>query len=88
MASNATNKRHADLVDRMASALGIDLEEKIMQGQLQIDTLGDAVLRCTGCADPEACERWLAEQEGVAAKGPEMCRNSDLFELLKQGKNA
>ena len=88
MASNLTNKRHADLVDRMAHALGVDLEEKIMQGQLQIDTLGDAVLRCTGCTDPEGCERWLAVQEGVAAEGPEMCRNADLFELLKRGKHA
>ena len=88
MTANLTNKRHADLFDRMASALGIDLEEKIMQGQLQIDTLGDAVLRCTGCSDPQGCERWLAVQEDVAAEGPEMCRNTDLFKLLKRGKHA
>lgn len=87
MPANLTYKRHADLVDRMANALGLDLEEKIMEGKLQIDTLGDAVLRCTGCTDPTACEGWLATVEGVAPEAPGMCRNVDLFELLKQGKH-
>ena len=87
MSANLTNKRHADLVDRMATTLGLDLEEKMMEGQLQIDTLGDAVLRCTGCSDPDGCERWLAEQTGIAPDSPPMCRNADLFDLLKQGKH-
>lgn len=87
MPANLTYKRHADLVDRMANALGLDLEEKIMEGKLEIDTLGDAVLRCTGCTDPGACEHWMETVDGVVAEAPGMCRNADLFELLKQGKH-
>lgn len=88
MINNLTKKRHADLVDRMANTLGLDLEEKIMQGKLEIDTLGEAVMRCTGCADPDACEQWLAAQEGTApAAAPGLCRNADLFEMLKRGKH-
>ena len=86
MTANFTHRRHADLVDRMANTLGVDLEEKIFEGQLQIDTLGDAVLQCTGCRNPEGCERWLAEQKGTADEAPGMCRNADLFDLLKEGR--
>lgn len=87
MSMNLNRNRHADLVDRMANSLGIDLEEKILEGQLQIDTLGDAVLSCTGCSDPDGCERWLESREGVAHDAPAMCRNGELFKLLKQGKH-
>lgn len=79
-------RRHADLVDRMASALGLDLEEIMMAGQLQIDTLGDAVLSCTGCSNPEGCEHWLDMQTGTAAAAPAICRNSEMFDLLRAGK--
>lgn len=92
MATTPNLKRHADLVDRMATTLGIDLEGKMMEGALQIDTLGDVVLACTGCSDPEGCDRWLAthEGEGQAEIGtaPGMCRNSDVFALLKKGGRA
>ena len=87
MTANLTYRKHADLVDRMANTLGLDLEEKAMEGKLQIDTLGDAVLHCKGCSDPEGCERWLAAQTGTAEEAPGMCRNADLFELLKEGKS-
>ena len=86
MTARLTHKRHADLVDRMATTLGLDLEEKIMEGKLQIDSLGDVVLRCTGCTDPEGCEAWLDAQGGDAPEAPGMCRNADLFEMLKKGK--
>ncbi|MBS0123886.1 hypothetical protein KB874_07025 [Aestuariicoccus sp. KMU-90] len=70
----------------MASAQGIDLEEQILRGHFSISDLEDAVLRCTGCAAPEACEHWLAAQEGVAAATPDYCRNAALFaELARQG---
>ena len=88
MTNRLTLRRHTDLVDRMASSLGLDLEEVIMAGQLQFDTLGDAVLNCTGCSNVEGCEHWLAMQDGTAAAAPEMCRNADLFARLKAGKSA
>ena len=87
MTLNLNRNRHADLVDRMGRALGLDLEEKIMAGKLQIDTLADAVLSCTGCSDPDRCERWLADRDAPVDDAPGMCRNRDLFELLRQGKH-
>jgi hypothetical protein len=88
MTTNSTIKRHADLVDRMANAQGVDLEEAAMEGRLAMDTLTDAVLACTGCANPEDCEAWLAAQSGVAAETPGYCRNANLFATLKTGGRA
>lgn len=86
MQSTSTLKRHIDLVDRMANTMGVDLEEKIMAGQMRPSDLSDAVLACTGCANPEACGHWLAAQGGSAEAGPDYCRNGDLFSFLKAGK--
>ncbi|MCZ7676821.1 MAG: DUF6455 family protein [Roseovarius sp.] len=78
-------QRHAELMERMATALGLDLDVKIMEGQLDIEALDDAVLRCTGCADPDGCDHWLAAQQGIAAGAPGTCRNLTLFDMLKRG---
>ncbi|MEB8388101.1 DUF6455 family protein [Rhodobacteraceae bacterium KMM 6894] len=91
MSDPQTLREHAALVDRMSGAAGVDLEEMILRGQLQIDTLGDAVLACTGCANPEGCRHWLDRQErtgDVAETSPGFCRNTDLFRALKQGDGA
>lgn len=87
MQSTYTLKRHAALVDRMANTLGVDLEQKIIEGQMQFDALGDMILACTGCANPHACEYWLDENRHETAEAaPEYCRNGGLFALLKDGK--
>jgi hypothetical protein len=78
MLSNLTLKRHADLVDRMATAQGVDLEESMMAGHLTPGELGDAVLACTGCAAPEACEHWLAAHD-AGESAPGYCRNTELL---------
>ena len=65
---------HANILDRMAAAQGLDLDESVMAGHLTPDELGDAVLACTGCAAPEACERWLTAHE-VRDAIPSYCRN-------------
>lgn len=81
MQNRITLKRHADLVDRMAAAQGIDLEETIMAGHLTPGELGDAVLTCTGCAAPDACEHWLATHE-AGESAPAYCRNGELLAEL------
>lgn len=86
MLSQKLLRRHADLMDRMAKALGLDLEELILMGQLEVATVGDAVLACTGCTDAEGCDRWLAMQKGPASETPPVCRNSKLFSDLKAGR--
>ena len=85
MQSQATLKRHAALVDHMAQARGIDLEEEILRGKMTFTDLEDAVLRCTGCTRPDACEHWLAAQTGPVTESPAFCRNDDLFGTLGKG---
>lgn len=75
-------KRAAGLVDRMASALGIDLEEEALRGHLAAEELPDAVLRCATCSDPEACSKWLDKLEGKADAPPVYCRNAAMFHAL------
>ncbi|NIY96262.1 hypothetical protein HC022_08370 [Salipiger sp. HF18] len=76
-------KRHAMLVDHMATTLGLDLEEQMMRGRLSLSQLEDAVLNCTGCTQPCACEQWLGAQAETAPDAPDYCRNAALFENLR-----
>jgi hypothetical protein len=86
MPDRLTLKRHAGLVDRMATTLGVDLEEATMRGRLPVEELSDVVLSCTGCTDPTACEHWLDDHEGgVAEHAPGYCRNRDRLEGLRAG---
>ncbi len=86
MPQTKTIKRHADLVDRMARTLGMDLDEEVYAGQLDPETLCDTVLRCTGCTDPDGCEAWMAAQAGPVEATPIMCRNGEVFAALKAGR--
>ncbi len=88
MTNPITLRRHTALMDRMASVLGLDLEEAAIAGQLQIDTLGDAVLACTRCTTADGCERWLDMQTQTVPAAPNTCRNENLFARLKAGKFA
>lgn len=85
MQSDNILKRHAALVDRMAGTLGLDLEESALRGELSVDEIGDAVLACTGCTQPGACEHWLEAQGSVAQHPPGYCRNAALFARLIPG---
>ena len=80
-----TLRRHAALVDRMATARGVDLEEAVLRGDMPLDGIADAVLKCTGCTNPGDCESWLDTHEGVQPATPGYCRNSDLFKDLSGG---
>ena len=88
MSGKSTLKTHADLVDRMADAVGVDLEQAMMEGRMSFDQLGDAVLACTGCSNPEECERWLDQHAEGADAAPGYCRNRDTFRRLRDGKHA
>ena len=74
--------RHADLVDRMGHALGVDLGEEMMRGEISPERFRASVLSCSGCRDPDGCEGWLAAQEGTAEHTPDFCRNKALIERL------
>lgn len=83
MLSPTVLKRHAALVDDMANAQGVDLEEQMLRGAVTIDALDDAVLRCTACANPSSCEAWLAKGASNAEAPPSYCRNQEFFADLK-----
>ena len=82
MQSQETLKRHAALVDRMANALGVDLEEAVLRGDMPVDAVGDAVLRCTGCTNPQNCESWLPSSDEKRNAAPGYCRNNELWATL------
>lgn len=88
MTPRLTLKRHADLLDRMANATGVDLEQAMMEGRYEIDQLGEAVLACTGCSQPGDCQHWLEanEAKGTTQDPPTYCRNREDFLRLAQGK--
>lgn len=85
MQDRDTLKRHAALVDRMATALGIDLEEAVLSGRMAMDELSEAVLRCTGCADPGQCAARLTVPVETELP-PGYCRNRDLMTRLRPGE--
>lgn len=81
---NATQlARHAQLVDHMANALGVDLDEQMLRGNLRQSQIEDAVLSCTNCTRPGACESRLASAQDAASKAPGYCRNAALFDALR-----
>lgn len=72
-------RRHAALLDDMATKTGLDLQEQVMSGRLSMDQLADAVLCCVDCACPSGCVDWLTSG---AATPPDFCRNrTTLLEL-------
>lgn len=77
-------KRHASLLDRTATRLGLDLEEEALSGHLEFDEIADAVLRCVTCANPEDCEHWLDRQSSREKSAPVYCRNRQLLSKLQE----
>ncbi len=82
MSHRETLRRHAGLVDEMATTLGVDLQEAAIEGALRVDEISEAVLRCTECPNPEHCGRFLAHNK-TAPKAPEYCRNQELLNRLQ-----
>lgn len=84
MADPNTLKHHADLVDRMAQTVDVDLEDAVLSGAARFDDIADAVLKCTQCSNPGHCEDWL-DRTRQADAPPTYCKNSALFARLKPG---
>lgn len=80
MFSTTKLDRHAALMNRMADTVGVDLGEALVEGRLSGEGLRSAILRCTACDNPEACDHWLADRApGSAEDTPEYCRNRALL---------
>ncbi|MEM8653447.1 MAG: DUF6455 family protein [Pseudomonadota bacterium] len=80
--SDGRLKTHANLIDRMAAARGVDLQEAALRGDLTPDDISDLVLRCVGCTKPDTCAAWLSAQKGAVSETPSFCRNAEQFAAL------
>ena len=77
-------KRHAALLDQMAETLGLDLQETAIHGDLRIDEISEAVLRCASCAEPDKCTAWQQDHADGAEVTPDYCRNAALLQRLRE----
>ncbi|WP_299138007.1 DUF6455 family protein [uncultured Tateyamaria sp.] len=82
MSTTARLKHHATLVDRMATARGLDLQEAALRGALTPADQSELVLRCAGCVRTDHCAAWLDAQTGTT---PDYCRNTQAFGALAKG---
>ena len=74
--------KHAELVNRMAGTLGVDLAEEMLRGDFPPQDLRATVLTCMGCREAGACESWLAAHPEGADATPDYCRNRERLEAL------
>ncbi|MBN2906380.1 MAG: hypothetical protein JXJ18_06720 [Rhodobacteraceae bacterium] len=74
---------HAELVEKMAEALGVDLAEETMAGRWTPEEMQATVSRCLGCTDPAHCKGWLEENKAGVEETPGYCRNKDLLEAMR-----
>ena len=77
--------RHAKLMDQVANAVGIDLDEAVQRGELTEEMVRDGVLACVGCSQPGDCADWIADHKDGADETPAYCRNRNLLDLLAPG---
>lgn len=87
-----TLNRHAQLMNRMAEVLGVNLTEAMSRGALSGEDWRGAVVRCTGCSDPAGCLQWLSEKDApedhdgaaTADAAPEFCNNRLMMARLAE----
>lgn len=92
MQSNRPTAEHTALFHQMAEAMGVNLEQEILAGRLDLETLTNSIQRCKGCGGPKACTKWLEHAEvGAEPDAPGYCRNASMLKMqqvlarLKQG---
>lgn len=75
----ATLNMRAELVDRMAKAVGA--RQGLLSNPSRAAVTRRAVERCGQCAQTDACQHWL-DSNPTADHAPDYCRNRDLFDRL------
>ncbi len=76
-------KRHAALVDQMAKANDMDLQQAVLDGTMRFEDIADAVLNCVDCSNPDHCSGLLDSMDQLE-KPPGYCRNLRLLNRLKE----
>lgn len=82
-----SRKRHYWLVQRMAAAIGVDLNAAFESGDLASDDWAQTVEACRNCDWVEGCEKWLA-QGGEGSAAPALCMNRATFTALQAAQDA
>ena len=76
--------KRTTLMNRMADRNGADLDLALQSGMVSPGELRAAVLSCTACTAPDACEARLdAGMPGV----PGYCRNGDMIRSVARVLN-
>jgi hypothetical protein len=87
MDGRKTLNRHAALMNRMGQALGVNLTEMMIRGQLSGEDWREAVVRCSGCTAPDNCLHWLTERSDAglhrSPAAPEYCTNREMIVRLR-----
>lgn len=81
MSYDAKRDAHTKLVLGMADRQGLDLQELLLRADLSEEQFEQAVDRCLGCTQPDAC-KCLLETSGPKLNLPDYCRNDGLFGQL------
>ena len=82
MSTGARFDRHARLVSRMADALGVDLDQRVQEGEVLPEEVDVQVFNCMGCTAPDACGDWIKAHGGNLTAAPAFCRNKETLERL------
>lgn len=83
--------RHAAMMNRMAQQMGADLTAEMAEGRMSGEGWKDALVRCTGCTEPEACMVWLSEHDpdtNPAKAPPAYCENRLMMSRLRDAARA
>lgn len=81
MPDRKTAKKHAFLFDEMAKQLGHDMQQHAIDGDISIDELTDALVRCSRCGEAGDCAKRLSAGQ-INGETPSYCENKDLFKTL------
>lgn len=71
---------HETLMRRMADRNGADLDLALQSGIVSPGEVRAAVLSCTGCTQPDDCQRRLEQgKDGL----PDYCRNAEMIDQVR-----
>lgn len=78
-------EKHAELVERMADTLRVDLAEELQTGRMTPEDMDETVLRCATCIDVGECQNFLAAHRDTGADtAPGFCRNKSQLEKMRE----
>jgi len=70
-------------MERMARALGVDIEMAVMDGNIDQNQIERLKLRCALCDQPDACSRLLLARSTMEV-APDFCVNSSVLAELRR----